>query len=111
HAPLKSYIAIENGALPVAKFAAGAKLRFMAPGADVFRSTDTESEPAFATARSGQPSPSTSPTATEYGAAPTPKLCAAARLGATAPGAVVSSSTVTVLTFKPSFDTVTSGRP
>ena len=47
--------------------------------------------------RSGLPSPFTSAAATETGSAPAAKVCWAAKEGVVAPGAVVFSSTDTVL--------------
>src|SRR6476661_4351756 len=74
-----------------------------------FSSTDTVVELELATSRSGRPSPFTSAAATEPGALPAPKLVAAAKLGTAAPGAVVFSSTDTVVA--PLFATSRSGRP
>ena len=70
----------------------------VAPGAVVFSSTDTVSEPAFATIRSGLPSPFKSAAVTEDGSLPVAKVCWAAKERVVAPGAVVFSSTDTVLT-------------
>ena len=81
----------------MAKVCWAAKLAVVAPGAVVFSSTDTVLEPVLATRRSGRPSPFTSAAATERGPLPVAKVCWAAKLGVVAPGAVVFSSTDTVL--------------
>ena len=68
--PSKSPMATETEAEPVGKFIGVAKLPVpMLPLMDVLRCTETV-ELAFATAKSGLPSPSKSPTATEKGCAP-----------------------------------------
>src|SRR5947209_826167 len=69
----------------------------MAPADVVFSSTDTLRSFWLATSRSGRPSPFTSATATEIGPLPTPKLVGPAKVGVVAPGAVVFSSTDTLL--------------
>src|SRR5258707_1052828 len=91
--PFTSAAATETGPVPAAKLVAAAKLGTTAPGAVVFSSTDTLLVLLLATSRSGRPSPFTSAAATEPGALPAAKLVAAAKLGTTAPGAVVFSST------------------
>src|SRR6266849_4284661 len=62
-----------------------------------FSSTDTVLELELATSRSGRPSPFTSAATTAAGALPAAKLVAGAKLGTPAPGAVVFSSTDTVV--------------
>ena len=69
----------------------------VAPGAVVFSSTDTVSEPSLATMRSGWPSPLRSATATEIGIAAGGEGLLGGEGGAVAPGAVVFSSTDTVV--------------
>src|SRR5207249_116274 len=86
-----------------------AKLAVAAPGAVVLSSTDTVLEPLFATARSSLPSPFRSPAVTDTGLTLVSKSCLAAKLGVTAPGAVVLSSTETVL--ETSFATARSSLP
>src|SRR6185312_5600082 len=80
-----------------------------APGAVVFRSTDTLNERPLATARSGLPPLLRSATVTEYDLAPVAKSCRAAKEGVAAPGAVVFRSTDTV--DEPSLATARSGLP
>ena len=63
----------------------------------------------MATAKSGRPSPFTSPNATLYGLPPVAKVCWAAKLGLVAPAAVVFSNTDTVA--DPTLPTTRSGRP
>src|SRR4029434_1051077 len=86
-----------------------AKLGGSAPGAVVFNSTEAVLEPVFATARSSLPSPFTSPTVTDTGPEPVVKSCLAAKLGGAPPGALVFSSTDTVLEL--SFATARSSLP
>src|SRR6185295_9092951 len=69
----------------------------VAPGAVVLISTDTLSEKLLAMARSGMPSPFRSPIATETGKSPVVKSVLAEYEGVVAPGAVVFSSTDTLL--------------
>ncbi len=83
--------------MPVAKVCWVAKLGVVAPAAVVLSSTETVSSPSFATIRSGLPSPLTSAAVTENGTVPVAKVCWVAKLGVVAPGAVVLSSTETVL--------------
>jgi hypothetical protein len=72
-------------------------------------STDTVGPNGIATIRSGWPSPLRSTAVTERGPPLVAKVCWAAKLDVTAPGAVVLSSTDTVL---PSlFATIRSGLP
>ena len=59
--------------------------------------------------RSGLPSPLTSATATESGSTPVAKVCWAAKEAVVAPGAVVFSSTLTLLL--PALATTRSGLP
>src|SRR5215471_3215997 len=66
--------------------------------------TETLLEPELATARSGLPSPSKSPTATETGPLPAPKSCAAWKLPSPLP-----KSTETLL--EPALVTARSGLP
>ena len=75
----------------------------------VFKSTDTVPEAAFATTRSGLPSPLRSAIDTEAGLLPVAKFCAAAKLSVEDPGAVVFKSTDTVL--ESVFATTMSGLP
>jgi hypothetical protein len=63
----------------------------------------------LATIRSGLPSRFTSLALTETGSTPVAKVCWVAKLGVAAPGAVVLSSTETVLLLK--FATIRSGLP
>ena len=64
--PSRSPMATDCGAVPVAKSTLAAKLlAVMLPLAEVLRNIDTLLAPEFATARSGLPSPSKSPMATE----------------------------------------------
>src|SRR5271168_4657778 len=107
--PLISAAVTAAGVLPVAKGCWVAKLGVVAPGAVVLSSTDTVLAPAFATIRSGLPSPLISAVVTEYGVLPVAKGCWVAKLGVLAPGAVVLSSTDTVLPL--SFATIRSGLP
>ena len=93
----------------MAKFCAAAKLGVVAPGAVVFKSTDTVLESVFATTMSGLPSPLRSAIDTEAGLLPVAKFCLAAKLGVAAPGAVVFKNTDTVL--DPAFATTMSGLP
>ena len=79
------------------------------PGAVVFSSTDTVLSFEFATIRSGLPSPLTSAAVTEDGSLPVAKVCWVAKQGVVAPGAVVFSSTDTVLPSE--FATIRSGLP
>src|SRR5260370_987752 len=72
-------------------------------------STETVLELRFATARSSLPSPFRSPTVTDIGTEPVGKSCLAAKLGVAAPGAVVLSSTDTVLEIR--FATARSSLP
>ena len=95
--PLTSAAVTESGRLPVAKVCWVAKLGVAAPGAVVLSSTETVSSSSFATIRSGLPSPLTSAAVTEIGSVPVAKVCWVAKLGVVAPGAVVLSSTETVL--------------
>ena len=69
------------------------------------------SRQSLATMRSGRPSPFTSATTTESGALPVAKVCWAAKLGVVAPGAVVFSSTDTVLRIGTVGDDEVGGRP
>ncbi len=107
--PFKSAAVTENGKLPVAKAVWAAKEGVVAPGAVVFSSTDTVFELPFATIRSGLPSPFKSAAVTEYGSLPVAKAVWAAKEGVVAPGAVVFSSTDTVLAAR--FATIKSGLP
>ncbi len=66
-----SPIATEKGLFPVAKSTLAAKLTVPLP--PVLRSTDTVLSEALTTARSGIPSPSKSPIATEKGVLPVAK--------------------------------------
>jgi len=68
-----------------------------APGAVVLSITDTLQDVKFATTRSSLRSPFRSPTVMDSGESPAAKSCLAVKLGAVAPGAVVLSSTDTVL--------------
>ena len=72
-------------------------------------STESVLPPEFATIRSGLPSPVTSSAYTETGALPVAKVCWVAKLATVAPGAVVLSSTETVLLLK--FGMIKSGKP
>src|SRR5436853_171987 len=90
-------MATEKGKDPVAKDCCAAKEGVVAPGVVVFSSTDTLSVLALATARSGLPSPLRSPMATERGPVPVAKVCWKPKVGVVAPGAVVLSSTDTLL--------------
>src|SRR4029079_10231543 len=94
--PLRSPIATERGLSPVTKSCLTAKLEVVAPGVVVLSSTDTVAIK-FATTRSSFPSPLRSPIATDNGLSPVGKSCLLAKLGVAAPGAVVLSSTDTVL--------------
>src|SRR5258707_740157 len=76
-----SIAATESGPVPGLKLVAALKLGTAAPGAVVFRSTDTVVAPLLATSRSGRPSPFTSAVATDSGLLPTAKFVAAAKLG------------------------------
>ncbi len=62
-------------------------------------STDTVLSLSFATIRSGWPSPLRSAAVTETGKVPVLNFCWVAKLGVVAPGAVVLSSTESVLSF------------
>src|SRR5262249_60314424 len=84
-------------AAAVAKLCSAPKEGAVAPGAVVFSSTDAVLEPKLARRRSGRPSPLTSAAATEYGLRPVAKVCWVAKEAAVAPGAVVFSSTDTVV--------------
>src|SRR2546426_491253 len=97
--PFRSPTVTDRGKAPVAKSCLAAKLGVAAPGAVVLSSTDTVLAAKFATARSSLPSTFTSPTVTDAGMLPVAKSCLAAKLGVAAPGAVVLSSTDTVLVF------------
>ncbi len=107
--PLTSAAVTEAGSDCVAKVCWVAKLGEAAPGAVVLSSTETVLPLKFATIRSGLPSPLTSAAVTAFGPLPVAKVCWAAKLGAEAPGAVVLSSTDTVL--PPPFATIRSGLP
>ena len=107
--PLTSAAVTETGSLPVAKVCWVAKLGVVAPGAVVLSSTDTVLSARFATIRSGLPSPLMSAAVTESGSLPVAKVCWVAKVGVVAPGAVVLSSTDTVL--PPKFATIRSGLP
>src|SRR5271156_6980223 len=85
--PLVSATVTENGPLPVAKGCWVAKRGVLAPGAVVLSSTDTVLAPAFATIRSGLPSPLISAVVTETGPLPVAKGCWVAKLGGQGPGA------------------------
>ena len=71
------------------------KLGVAAPGAVVFRSTETVNVALFETARSGIPSPLRSPMAAEYGPSPVVKSVFAENVGVAAPGGVVFRKTDT----------------
>ncbi len=107
--PLTSAAVTECGPLPAAKVCWVAKLAVVAPGAVVLSSTESVPSNSFATIRSGLPSPLTSATVTEIGLLPVAKVCCVAKLGVAAPGAVVLSSTETVLSL--AFATIRSGMP
>src|SRR5271169_4944975 len=107
--PLISATVTEAGVLPVAKGCWVAKLGVVAPGAVVLSSTDTVLAPAFATIRSGLLSPLISAAITDKGALLVAQGCLVAQRGVLAPGAVVLSSTETVLLLK--FATIRSGLP
>src|SRR5439155_964851 len=94
---VKSPTVTDSGLGPVAKSCLAAKLVVAAPRMEVLSSTDTVLEPEFATTRSSPPSPFISPTVTDRGVVPVAKSCLAAKLDVAAPGAVVLSSTDTVL--------------
>ena len=94
--PLRSPTATDRGPSPVTKSCLTAKLEVAAPGVVVLSSTDTVAIK-FATTRSSFPSPLKSPIATDKGLSPVGKSCLVAKLGVAAPGAVVFSSTDTVL--------------
>ena len=82
----------------------------MLPLVAVLRSTETVFEPLFATAKSGLPSPSKSPRATERGFAPVRKSTSAAKLpGTMLPLVAVLRYTETV--YEPLFNTAKSGLP
>src|SRR5262245_3157797 len=103
----KAMLTVADWLLPAATVSdAGASSSWMVPvaglpliviGTTVLSSTDTVLEKELATARSGLPSPLTSATATPRGRVAVAKVVGAAKLGAAAPGAVVFSSTDTVL--------------
>ena len=93
----------------MAKVCCAAKLAVVSPGTVVLSSTETVLALTFATIRSGLPSPLTSAAVTEKGTDPVAKVCCAAKLGVVAPGAVVLSSTETVLSLR--FATTRSGLP
>jgi hypothetical protein len=79
--PSKSPMANETGPVPVVKSTLVAKLlELMLPLLEVLRYTETVVEPEFATAKSGLPSPSKSPMATERGLDPVMKSTLAAKL-------------------------------
>src|SRR4051794_14643018 len=100
---------MERAPSPVGKVTGDAKLGQAAPGGVVFSDTPTLNEPLFATRRSGRPSPLTSAAATASGPMPAGNATAAAKLGATAPVAVVFSNTDTSLELE--LATRRSGRP
>src|SRR5439155_1308332 len=107
--PFRSPSVTDVGLAPVAKSCLAAKLGVAAPAAVVLSSTDIVLELKFATARSSLPSPFRSPTVTDSGLIPVPNSSLAAKLGVAAPGAVVLSSTDTVLQLK--FATARSSLP
>src|SRR5579885_3532517 len=107
--PFTSALVTELGALPAAKVCCPLKVALDAPGAVVLTSTETLPLLASATITSGRPSPLRSAALTELGALPVANVCCAAKLGVAAPGAVVLSSTDTVLSRR--FATIRSGLP
>ena len=79
--PSRSPMATEEGVVPVVKSTLAAKLfASMVPLVEVLRKTETVLDDEFATARSGLPSPSRSPMATDCGAVPVVKSTLAAKL-------------------------------
>src|SRR5262249_38526820 len=93
--PFKSPMATETGKPPVAKSCLAATEVAVAPGAVVFKSTETLLAKKLATARSGMPSPLMSPTARASGAESVPKFFRGEKLTTVDPGAVVFKSTDT----------------
>src|SRR5947208_1072796 len=94
--PFTSTAATED-ADPVVKLLAGAKLGEIEPGVVVLSSTETSPDVAFATRRSGRPSPFTSAAAMENGPVPAAKLVGAVKFMVAVPVAAVFSSTDTSL--------------
>src|SRR5205823_2270314 len=95
--PLRSPTATEKGDVPVVKSWLLPKDGALAPRPVVFSRTDTLPDVLLPATKSGRPSPLKSPRATEYGPTPVVRTCRAAKDGVAAPGAVVFSSTDTVL--------------
>jgi hypothetical protein len=107
--PLMSAAVTENGRLPVVKVRWVAKLGVVAPATVTLSSAETVSSVEFATTRSGLPSPLRSAAVTETGLLPAANVCWAAKLGVTAPEAIVLISTETVPSLP--FATIRSGLP
>src|SRR5438105_2138166 len=85
------------------------KLGAAAPAPVGLNSTESAAEPWLATARSSRPSPLTSAVVTPFGLVPAAELAAAAKVGVAAPGAVMFSSTETLLELR--LATARSSRP
>src|SRR6476469_3648111 len=106
---LKSPMLMEAGLVPVAKGTWVAKVGVAAPGAVVLSRMEAVLLPAFATAKSGLPSPLKSPMLMEAGLVPVAKGTWVAKVGVAAPVAVVLSRMEAVLL--PAFATAKSGLP
>ena len=95
--PFRSAAATERGSVPVAKVCWVAKLAVVAPGAVVFSSTDTVSGVIVGDDEVGPAVAVHVRRRHGMGLVPVAKVCWAAKLAVVAPGAVVFSSTDTVL--------------
>src|SRR6476661_3574618 len=94
---LKSPMLMEAGLVPVAKGTWVAKVGVAAPVAVVLSRSEEVLLPAFATAKSGLPSPLMSPMLMEAGLVPVAKGTWVAKVGVAAPVAVVLSRMEAVL--------------
>src|SRR6476661_389361 len=107
--PLMSPMLMEAGLVPVAKGTWVAKVGVAAPVAGVLSRMEAVLLPAFATAKSGLPSPLMSPMLTDWGLLPVVKSSLVAKVGVEAPVGVVLSRMEAVLSLL--FATAKSGLP
>jgi len=107
--PLKSLTESDRGPVTTGKSVLAENEGVVAPGAVVFKNTETVLDTLFGTARSGKPSPLKSAMGTEYGPFPVVKSVFAENVGVVAPGTVVFKNTEIVL--EPPFATTRSGKP